>query len=101
MIEQNISDGHVTLKIKENIVASVAEKLKNDLIPLLKENYSEFTLDFSEVQSIDSSGIGVLIGAQNDLQKKSMKLTVIGVSEPIMKMFQIMRLDKHFNVQPK
>lgn len=101
MIERKISNGTVTLIVKESIVAAVAHRLKDEMQTLLAGDYSQFIVDFSQVQSIDSSGVGVLIAAQNGLSKKNAKLSVINVSEPIMKMFQIMRLDKHFNVQAK
>jgi len=101
MIEKNISEGVVTLVVKGNIVASMAKSLKEEMLPLLKEEFNEFTIDLDEVSSIDSSGVGVLIAAQNDLKKKNAQLTVINVSEPILKMFRIMRLDRHFNVHGK
>ena len=101
MIEKRIADGAVTLLVKGNIVATMAKSLKEEMIPLLKEDYTEYTIDFNEVESIDSSGVGVLIAAQNDLKKKNAQLKVINVSDPILKMFKIMRLDRHFNVHSK
>ena len=101
MIEKQISDGTVTLRVNGNIVASMANSLKKEMLPLLKEDYTGYTIDFENVDSIDSSGVGVLIAAQNDLEKKGAQLTVINVSDPILKMFKIMRLDRHFNVHSK
>jgi anti-anti-sigma factor len=86
------------LVLTENIVAGVVEELKKTIREQINAGCLDITLDFKNIESIDSSGLGVLIATQNELKQKQGGLSVSNVSDSIMKMFKIMRLDKHFAV---
>ncbi|PIE02976.1 MAG: anti-anti-sigma factor [Acidobacteria bacterium] len=101
MIEKQIADGVITLTVKQDVVATAGVQLKSELMAIIVDDYDQYILDFDQVNSIDSSGVGVLIAAQNDLGRRGNKLKVTNVSAPIHKMFRIMRLDKHFDIEPK
>ena len=57
-------------------------------------------LDFSQVQSIDSVGIGLLVATHNSLAKVGGSLSLANVGQDIFQLFTLMRLDKHFSVAP-
>ena len=50
---------------------------------------------------IHSSGLGVFISAQISLKKAGVGLKLVNFSDYFLKMFRIMRLDKHFDVSGK
>ena len=95
-------DGDFALVLPaSDIVAGEVQAFRSELLALLSENAVKITVDLSNVGMIDSSGIGVFISAQNSLKKAGGALNVVNVSADILKMFKIMRLDKHFEVSGK
>jgi anti-sigma B factor antagonist len=65
---------------------------------MIDSGVTNLIVDMREVELVDSTGIGVLIGIQNNLKLKNGTLKLINVSDDIQKMFRIMRLDKHIEI---
>lgn len=84
-----------------DIVAGNTLKFKEEMNKLLNEDITHITVDLDNVELVDSSGISVFITMQNSLNKVNGKLKTINLSTDILKMFKIMRLDKHFEVSGK
>lgn len=84
-----------------DIVAGEVQAFRAELLNIINEKILKITVDLGSVEMIDSSGIGVFISAQNSLRKAGGSLKVVNISADILKMFKIMRLDKHFEVSGK
>ncbi|CAM2064042.1 STAS domain-containing protein [Sulfidibacter corallicola] len=95
--EERVGD-RLVLKFTKDLVASEAKKLKTDLLAMIERGEHALTIDFSRVQAIDSSGLGVLIATQNTLATYQNRLQLTNVSAHIKNMLKIMRLDKHFEI---
>jgi len=89
------------IKLEGNIIVKESRKLREKILELAEQGTVHITLDIDDVELVDSTGIGVLVGMQNVLRKKDGMLKVINVSSDIMKMFKIMRLDKHIEFESK
>lgn len=89
----------ITLRCDDDLVGGHNVDFRRELKALLENHDLDVMVDFTLVEMIDSTGIGTLIAAQNRLKKKGRKLTVGNVSDDIFNMFEIMRLNKHFNVE--
>lgn len=81
-----------------NIVASEIDVLRTEFKQLLAEGVMELIIDLSDVQMIDSMGLGVLISAHNSLKKAGGTLSVINASKELYNLFRSMRLTQHFSV---
>lgn len=101
MGEKRRDGDSVVLLPDSDIVAGEVQSFRGELLALVGEGVSKVTVDLGKVEMIDSSGIGVFISAQNSLKKAGGGLKVVNVSDDILKMFRIMRLDKHFEVSGK
>lgn len=54
-----------------------------------EEGFRELILDFSQVEFMDSTGIGVLLGRYKRLQKRGIPLAVAHLNRQIDKVFRI------------
>jgi len=88
----------IIVKQKCDIVASRVEELKTVLKQAVDNEPIGLIIDLTEVEMIDSMGIGLLIATHNSLQKKGGELELTNASADIAKLLQNMRLDKHFLV---
>ncbi|MFO8031226.1 MAG: STAS domain-containing protein [Desulfohalobiaceae bacterium] len=84
---------------QEDIVATKAKELRQELQDKLQESGQGLTVDLGQVQMIDSTGLGVLIAAHNSLQQQGQSLRLINVSQDLLELMQTMRLDKHFQIE--
>ena len=101
MYQVQEADRFVVVTPKDDIVASNADELRQLLVEKIEDSEGELVVDLQHVSVIDSSGLGVLIAAQNSLKDKGIQLKVVNVSEDIMGLFKIMRLDQHFQVEER
>lgn len=101
MFNINEVDGSVIVTPAQDVVASNVDELRALLLGYLEKSEHDLVVDLDQVEMIDSSGLGVLIAAQNSLKEKGSQLKVVNVSVDIMGLFKIMRLDQHFKIDEK
>lgn len=82
----------------EGIVAASIPELRIKMRGIVEEGVRELVVDLTDVQMVDSSGIGLLISAYNSLRKVGGRLAVIHASAEILELFQTMRMHQHFSV---
>jgi anti-anti-sigma factor len=82
----------------DSIVAATLPDLRSKMRAMVEEGVQELVIDLTDVQMVDSSGIGLLISAHNSLRKSGGKLAVIHASAEILELFQTMRMHQHFSV---
>ncbi len=76
------------------IDAYTAPKLRETLIPLAEQPGQNIIVDLSDVQYIDSTGLGIFIGALKATHAHEGTLTLTGMSERIQRLFSITGLDE-------
>ena len=84
--------------LNKNLVASELSEIKETLKKALDDEPDQLAIDLSQVEMIDSMGIGVLIATHNTLQKRGEQLELINVCENIKKLLNTMRLLNHFKI---
>lgn len=83
------------IKAKGEINIFSSKKLKDVFSEKIDEGATVLLLDLSETTHIDSSGLAVLISTQARLMKQVKGgLVLYSIPSPIMKIFELTRLDK-------
>lgn len=77
-----------------DIVSSKA--LKEVLVNKFEEKAQDIILDFTHLDYIDSTGLGIIIGACGRMKESGKKLTIIHPKESIKRLLTITGLDKIF-----
>lgn len=83
----------------KDIVASMAEAFKNELLTAINQYDGMLVIDLAGVEMVDSVGIGVIIATHNTLNKSGRTLKIINVSKDIYGLFSAMRLNRRFTVE--
>ena len=95
-----IKDGdQATIKPGIDVVASMAEDFKNELLSAINDSKEDFIIDLEGVEMVDSVGIGVIIAAHNTLSQADRDLKVINVIKDVYGLFTTMRLNRRFSVE--
>lgn len=90
--------GIITVFLSGTIDIPSAESMKKTLHELLEEGIDELILDFSEVESIGSSGIGALLLTHKEYIARGIKFKIVQVNKEIRALFKIIKLDRLFNL---
>lgn len=95
-----VNDGDQTIiKPGTDVVASMAEEFKGELLSAINSSEGEVVIDLQGVEMVDSVGIGVIIASHNSLSQNGRTLKVINVTKDIYGLFSTMRLNRRFTVE--
>ena len=90
-----------TVRVNVEVDIATAPALRSELMALIESGAERITLDLSDVAFIDSSGVGVLVGALRRLREtRDGELTVEGVQPGVRKIFEITGLGPLFGLEP-
>ena len=87
------------LAIKEDDLGLAQSNEIKKIIELeLKNGVKFIALDLNELNSINSAGLGVLIGILNKVKTQSGSLKMLNINERIINIFRITKLDLVFEI---
>jgi len=90
--------GRATVFLSGTIDIPSAEMLKNSLFEVAEKGVKDIVVDFKEVGSIGSSGIGALLLCHKEFNQKGVEFHIVNVNKEIKSLFKIIKLDKLFNI---
>jgi anti-sigma B factor antagonist len=77
-----------------------APALRERLIEASETGCGTVVVDMTEVDFIDSSGLGVLVSALKRVRENDGQMRIVTAKEPILKIFRITGLDRVFELSP-
>jgi anti-sigma B factor antagonist len=92
-------DGSVaTVTLEGEVDVYTAPRLKEELVALLDAGCTSMIVDLEKVAFIDSSGLGVLVGALRRAREKDGVVRLVCTRDSVLKIFRITGLDKVFPI---
>ena len=88
------------LPLEGEIDLHVSPQVERAIASYIKERPAQLVVDLSGVTFIDSSGLAVLIRAREDVKRYGGKLTLSGIKEDVLAIFEMARLDQVFLIDP-
>ena len=98
-ISSEITDTKAIIRIEGEVDVSNASELRDALDTALADGAKEVEADFTEVAYIDSTGIGVLVGAAHRAQESGSVLVVANPQKNVERVFTLLGVDKDLNVR--
>ena len=91
------ADRHV-VAVRGEIDLFTAPELKQKLTDAIEGGKSRIVVDLTETSFLDSTALGVLIGAVKRLRSRDGALVIVNVDQNIAKTFEITGLDQIFPI---
>ncbi len=92
-------DNIVIFSLKNTTVESkLPQNLKLNCSYWLSLDIDALILDLTNVQAIDSSGLGALLLAHRQLKEHSIPVILVGVQEFVMSLMNMTRIDELFRI---
>jgi anti-sigma B factor antagonist len=98
IIEQGSEAGHYVIAARGEIDLFTAPELKQVITEVIESGERRVAIDLSEVSFLDSTALGVLIGAVKRLRSRGGALAVVNTDSSIAKTFEITGLDQIFTI---
>lgn len=99
-VEVSERDGWSVLEVGGEVDVATAPKLREQLISLVNDEHYRIVVDLEHVDFIDSTGLGVLIGALKRVRTHDGDLALVCAEARILKVFEITGLLNVFTVHP-
>jgi len=91
-------DGWSVLAVGGEVDVATAPRLREQLISLVNDQQFLIVVDLTGVDFIDSTGLGVLIGALKRVRTHDGQLVLVCTERRILKVFEITGLDQVFQL---
>ena len=93
-------DGIAVIRPLGEVDVYTAPTLKEHLLGAFDSGRTRMVIDLTGVGFLDSSGLGVLVGALKRANEANGALRIVCSSEPILKIFRLTGLDAVFAIDP-
>ena len=89
-------DGWAVLEVGGEVDVATAPRLREQLIKLVNDANHRIVVDLRDVDFIDSTGLGVLVGGLKKVRAHDGSLDLVCTQERLLKIFRITGLAKVF-----
>lgn len=96
VMNSSTENGRLKLTLKGEVDISTAQDFKTRLYEAVGEGDKDIELFCDELSYIDSTGLGILVGALKRVKKNDKNVYIYQLKENIKKLFRITGLDKVF-----
>lgn len=97
-IDDHLDGDRAVLAVTGEVDVYTAPTLREHILTAINEGATTVVVDLSAVSFMDSTGLGVLVGALKRLRQAEGRLVVVCTSEPVLKIFAVTGLMDVFGV---
>lgn len=97
--EITVIDNNVLVSLSGSIYVEEAAQIRESLISYIEKGHKTFLIDLSEVDYIDSSGLGTLVAIQKRALQNGGSVVIKGLKGLVKDLFELTRLTKVFEIQ--
>jgi anti-sigma B factor antagonist len=93
-------DDRTVVEVGGEIDVYTAPKLREALIELVQGGTFNIVVDMEQVEFLDSTGLGVLVGGLKRVRSHDGSMTLVCTQERLLKIFRITGLTRVFEIHP-
>lgn len=97
-LDNRVSGDHMVIDVGGEIDVYTAPKLRERLVGLINEGHYRLIVNLDDVDFLDSTGLGVLVGALKRVRAQGGALLLVCSQERLLKIFRITGLSKVFPI---
>ena len=97
-LETRQEDGHTIIEVGGEIDVYTAPKLRDKITELVGDGHHNLVIDMENVDFLDSTGLGVLVGGLKKVRAHDGTMELICSQDRLLKIFRITGLAKVFTI---
>lgn len=91
-------DDLLIVKLQDRAAIEMADDLKKQLLSEIEHGYVRVIVELKQVEMVDSTFLGVLVTALKRCTAGGGELTIAGIRQPVLTMFELTRLNRIFQI---
>ncbi len=95
-LETRQENGRTIIEVGGEIDVYTAPKLRECITNLVDEGQVDLVIDLEQVEFMDSTGLGVLVGIYHRLRARDGTMSFMGVNDRVRRVFHVTQLTKIF-----
>lgn len=95
-LDTNARNGYVVVSVWGEVDVYTAPQLRERLVELIDQGHYHIVVDLSQVEFLDSTGLGVLVGGLRRSRSHDGDLALVCTQPRITKVFEVTGLNKVF-----
>ncbi len=95
-VQSNQADGVLEVSVQEEMTIYTAQAMKEVFLNLCNAGSQELVVNLSSVNELDSAGLQLLLMLKTESQKRAFNLRLVGHSQAIMEVFELLKLSMYF-----
>jgi len=99
-LETREQDGHTLVSVGGEIDVYTAPRLRDKITELVNAGHHSLIIDMENVDFLDSTGLGVLVGGLKKIRAQDGTMSLICSQDRLLKIFKITGLAKVFTIYP-
>ncbi|MCX6396318.1 MAG: STAS domain-containing protein [Propionibacteriales bacterium] len=99
-LETRETDGHTLVAVGGEIDVYTAPRLRDKITELVNAGHTSLIIDMENVDFLDSTGLGVLVGGLKKVRAQDGTMALICSQDRLLKIFKITGLAKVFTIYP-
>src|SRR4051794_18559612 len=99
LTQEQVDEQRQVVAVRGEIDLFTAPELKAALTDAIEDGRTRVVVDLSDTTFLDSTALGVLIGAVKRLRSRDGRMTIVNVDPNIAKTFEITGLDQIFTIR--
>ncbi|TDL34683.1 anti-sigma F factor antagonist [Jeotgalibacillus sp. S-D1] len=100
-VQAEIKKDVLLLRMQGELDHHATEKIRGELITLMEEqNIRHLVLNLAELDFMDSSGLGLMLGRYKHLQKREGSMIICAISAPVKRLFEMSGLFRIMIIEP-
>ncbi len=100
-ISSSCQDSLCTLAVRGEIDVANADSFREALMGLLEDSQKDVVIDLTEAPYIDSTGIGVMMGAAHRAEELNRSIKLVCPHENIVRVLNMLGVDKQLTLVSK
>ncbi len=97
LASKDIHNGRIITVVTDRIDAAMAIQFKEDMRQLTGDGLERIILDLTQVDFVDSSGLGAIVAAMKNLGT-DVRMDLAGLTPTVRKVFRLTRMDTVFQL---
>lgn len=85
--------------LKGELDLACANNLKEELYKAVEEKFADVVIDMTDLEYIDSTGMGVLVGLMKKLRTDGKDIKISNAKDNVKRIFKITGLDQIINME--
>lgn len=98
MVVEQVGNVAVVVLPGEYLDASTVKTFKNDIAPVMEGTQNKVLFDMSNLQFIDSSGLGAILSCLRKLNGAGGDLKLYGMTKPVRALFELVRMHRIMDI---